>query len=117
MIIDNNMIAEMCHTVNKTWCEINGDDSQPSWDDAPDWQKQSALNGVVFHQLNPSAGDSASHDNWVREKLEAGWTYGKFKDPEKKTHYCLVPFEELPLAQQKKDALFRAIVHALSTDK
>ena len=70
--------------------------------------------GVVFHVENPDAGDSASHENWMKQKIEEGWVYGKEKDPEKRTHPCLVEFDQLPEVQQKKDALFRAIVHALT---
>lgn len=107
-------IAIMCHQANKTWCEINGDNSQPEWNDAPEWQKSSAINGVNFHLDNPGAGDSASHDNWMAEKIADGWVYGEIKDPEAKTHHCLVPFEKLPYEQQTKDAIFRAMVHAIA---
>lgn len=106
-------IAIICHQANKAWCERNGDFSQKDWANAPDWQKDSAVNGVVFHVRNPDANDSASHDNWMKEKVEAGWVYGEKKNEDKKTHPCIRPFNELPEVQQKKDKLFRAIVHAL----
>ena len=32
-------IAKTCHEVNKAFCESIGDASQPSWNDAPQWQK------------------------------------------------------------------------------
>jgi len=106
-------IAQLCHEVNRVWCSMNGDLSQPSWADAPNWQKQSAADGVLFHMDNPDAGDSASHDNWSKMKLADGWVWGEVKDPDAKTHHCLVPFEKLPKDQQIKDALFRSIVHAV----
>ena len=53
------------------------------------------------------------HNNWSAEKVADGWVYGEVKDVEKKTHPCLVPFDQLPLFQQKKDKLFSAIVDAL----
>lgn len=111
-IESNEDIARICHEANRSWCELNGDMSQPRWEEAPQWQKDSAIAGVAFHRANPDAGDSASHDEWVRHKLADGWVYGPEKDPEAKTHPCLVPFEELPHAQQFKDRLFRTIVHA-----
>ena len=106
-------IARVCHEANKAWCITNGDNSQKSWDDAPTWQKTSALNGVQFHLDNPDAGDSASHDSWMKEKLDAGWVYGELKDEIAKTHPCIVPFEQLSSEQQAKDRLFRGIVHSL----
>jgi hypothetical protein len=111
--LNSKDIARICHEANRIYCQSIGDNSQLQWGDAPDWQKTSAINGVKFHIANPDAGDSASHDNWMKEKLEQGWVYGEVKDAEKKTHHCIRPFNELPIEQQKKDALFRSIVHAL----
>jgi hypothetical protein len=107
-------IARVAHEANRAWCKFNGDDSQQSWDDAPDWQRSSAINGVAFHRANPDAGDSASHDSWMAEKIATGWVYGEVKDPDAlpPTHPCIVAFEDLPPAQQFKDALFRTICHA-----
>lgn len=107
-------VARICHEANRAWCAYNGDHSQPAWEDAPEWQRESALSGVAFHQHNPEAGDSASHDNWMTEKAEAGWVYGPEKNPDATppTHPCMVPFDQLPPEQQFKDRLFRTIVHA-----
>lgn len=110
----NEQIATIAHEVNRAWCEYQGDMSQQPWADAPDWQRQSAVNGVVFHRANPDAGDSASHDSWMAEKVSAGWVYGPEKKPDATppTHPCIVPFNQLPREQQFKDRLFRTIVHA-----
>lgn len=105
--------AKVAHMANKAWCEANGDTSQPDWENAPDWQRSSAINGAKFHAENPEAGDSASHDSWMKEKVDAGWVYGAVKDPEEKTHPCIVPFNELPKHQQVKDTIFRSVVHAI----
>ena len=106
-------IAVACHEANKVWCEANEDFSQKHWYTSEDWQKDSAINGVKFRLENPNAPESAMHDNWSKVKIKDGWVYGEVKDAEKKTHPCLVPFEELPEFQQKKDKLFSAIVDAL----
>lgn len=112
--MDNARIAQIAHEVNRAWCEYIGDTSQPSWADAPDWQRQNAVNGVTFHKNSLEAGDSASHDNWMAEKVAAGWVYGDVKNPDASppTHPCIVPFDQLPRDQQFKDRLFRTIVHA-----
>lgn len=106
--------ARTAHEVNRVWCELLGDGSQPTWADAPAWQRASALLGVEFHLANPDAGDSGSHDSWMAEKVATGWVYGRVKAPDATppTHPCMVPFEELPPEQQFKDRLFRTIVHA-----
>jgi hypothetical protein len=112
-ISKEEIIAEVCHEANKKWCEANGDYSQKNWNDAEQWQRDSAVNGVKFKLANPDAGHDAQHNSWLKEKVEQGWIFGREKDTEKKTHPCIVPFEELPEFQQKKDALFGAIVDAL----
>lgn len=106
-------IAEVCHETNRAYCATLGDNSQPSWAEAPEWQRTSAVNGVRFHLDNPNAKPSHSHESWLAEKEAGGWKYGPVKDPEKKEHPCFVPYEELPEEQKAKDALFIGVVHAL----
>ena len=110
-----NDIAAICHAVNKAFCEAYGDFSQPHWDDAPDWQRESARQGVQFVLDNQDAGPSAQHDNWMAVKLADGWKWGPVKDVEAKTHPCLVPFDQLPKEQQAKDYLFRGVVMGFMT--
>lgn len=107
-----HVIAAVCHEANRAWCEFQGDTSQVPWNEAPEWQRQSAIAGVQFVMANPDAGDSASHDSWSRQKVAEGWVFGGAKDAEAKTHPCLVPFDQLPPEQQFKDRLFRTIVLA-----
>ena len=107
-------IARVAHEMNKAYCEALGDTSQPSWEDAPDWQRDSAVLGVRFHIGNPDASPSASHANWMRQKEMDGWVYGEVKDPKAQTHPCMVPFKDLPAEQKAKDFLFRQVVHSLS---
>lgn len=107
------IIAMMCHEANRTYCKTLGDHSQPLWSEAPGWQTDSAKTGVRFHIENREAGTSDSHDSWMKQKVDEGWVYGETKDPEAKTHPCIVPYEELPLEQRMKDFIFRGIVHAM----
>lgn len=107
-------IAEICHEANRAYCHALGDFSQKIWDQAPEWQRESAVNGVEFRLQHQDAPASASHEQWLEHKQHTGWVYGPVKDEAKKEHPCFVPFDQLPLAQQKKDELFAAIVKALS---
>lgn len=112
--MNEEQIARVCHEANRAYCQSIGDNSQPAWDDAPDWQRTSAIKGVEFTIANPEAPPSASHDSWLEEKRATGWKHGPVKDPEKKEHPCFVPYAELPVEQRRKDALFQAVVRALS---
>jgi hypothetical protein len=107
-------IARTCHEVNRAYCQALGDMSQPTWEEAPGWQKESVMMGVRLH-LGGEHGPEASHDSWMAQKLAEGWVYGHVKNPEKKEHPCMVPFSELPREQQAKDFIFRAVVHSLAS--
>jgi hypothetical protein len=111
--VNKTQIARICHEVNKAYCESQGDYSQLSWEEAPQWQVDSAVLGVKLHTDDPNAGPRASHDSWAAQKIADGWVYGPTKDAEAKTHPCLVPFDSLPVAQQAKDFIFRGVVLAL----
>lgn len=109
-------IARVCHEVNRAYCESLGDYSQKPWHQAEDWQQRSAVQGVVFVSTTPGVQPGDAHKNWCREKVRDGWVYGEEKDPIRKTHPCILPFNELPEDQQAKDHIFVAIVLALSPD-
>jgi hypothetical protein len=109
------LIAKTCHEANRAYCQSIGDNSQPSWEDAPDWQKDSAINGVKFHLANPGATPENSHECWMAQKVQEGWVFGPEKNPEKKEHPCMVPYNELPQEQRSKDYIFRSIIHAMAS--
>lgn len=107
-------IASVCHEANRMWCACNGDHSQPEWMDAPQWQVESAINGVEHALAHPDATAEDMHKSWMNAKFDDGWIYGEVKDPVAKTHPCmLLSYDQLPEFQRKKDALFLAIVRAL----
>lgn len=105
----NKQIAELCHAVNKAFCESIGDNSQPNWDNAPEWQHEAVVSIVKSHMKSNSFNPSDTHDIWMKQKIDAGWTYGEVKDAEKKTHPCIVPYDKLPLHEKTKDYLIKAI--------
>lgn len=105
-------IARLCHEANRAYCLALGDTSQVPWDEAEQWQRDSAVKGVEFILANPEASPAASHESWLEEKRATGWSYGPVKDAEAKTHPCFVPYDELPIEQRAKDYIFGAIVRA-----
>lgn len=109
-------VARIAHETNRAYCATLGDTSQLPWEDAPEWQRTSAINGVKFHLIAHEHGEippaSASHDSWLAEKRADGWTYGPVKDATLKQHPCFVPYDELPADQRLKDYLFGHVVAA-----
>lgn len=114
LTIDPAHIARICHEANRAYCETQGDHSQPLWEHAPDWQRASAIDGV-WHALEGGTPETL-HENWLRAKLADGWVYGPIKDSETKQHPCLVPYDQLPEEQKRKDRLFVAIANVFMED-
>ena len=114
MTMTDEQIARVAHEVNRAYCLALGDTSQVPWDEAPEWQRNSAINGVAFHRSNPDAGPDHSHNEWLREKEADGWKFGPVKDAERKEHPCFVPYDDLPTEQKAKDYLFRGVVHVMA---
>jgi len=103
-------VARITHEANRALCQTLGDQSQPQWDDAPAWQRDSAIKGVTFRLDNPHATPEMMHESWLEQKRAEGWVYGRVKDPDAKMHPCFRPYEELPITQKIKDHLFGGIV-------
>ncbi|MFM2625693.1 RyR domain-containing protein [Vibrio owensii] len=106
-------IASIAHEVNAALCAAFGDNSQPPWNEAPKWQRNSCVSGVLFHIEHPFATPEDSHERWLQEKLADGWVYDEVKDAQAKTHPCCVPYYQLPPEQRAKDYVFKQIVHSL----
>lgn len=105
-------IARMCHEINRIYCESIGDNSQVHWDEAPEWQRESAMKGVSF-ALSADVTAEDLHMSWCKEKIKTGWVHGAIKDPKNKKHPCLVPYADLPEEQRFKDKFFQTVVKGM----
>lgn len=108
-------LATLCHEANAAICRAAGDNSQKPWDEAEEWQREAARAFVrrVVIACEPLDGRE-SHEVWMADKLKDGWVYGPEKDGGKKTHPCLVPYDELPFEQRIKDIVIGALVFNVS---
>lgn len=43
------------------------------------------------------------HEVWAQGRMAEGWTWGEQRDDQRKTHPCLVSYEELPDAEREYD--------------
>lgn len=106
-------LAQVVHEIQKSFCDSIGDHSLPTWKYAPDWMKETTMDGVLMLLSNPAAAAGASHADWMNKKIAQGWVLGVIKDADLMTHPALVPFEELPVHEQTKDYLFVQTVRSL----
>ena len=112
---DDELIAcRVVHAAMSAYAEALGEPALPAWDEAPEWMRQSTLEGVRYRRDNPQATGEAQHIQWMDEKTNAGWTYGPTKDSIAKTHPMIVPYHDLPDGEKRKDHLFGAVVRALT---
>lgn len=44
-----------------------------------------------------------THEVWSAGRIKDGWTYGPTRDDEKRTHPCLIPYEELSEEEKEYD--------------
>ena len=108
--------AKICYQANKALCEINGDFSQVDWENASDDNKKSAISTVMSVADMVVSGRVATAKDlfeiWKKFKIANGYVYGPVKDDAKKTHPCIVDYENLPEFQRKKDELLLSIIEA-----
>lgn len=105
-------IARVCHEANRAIQIATSDPAvSPHWDEAPAWQRESAIDGVEKALAGATPGQL--HEAWCEYKRADGWEFGPVKDEQAKTHPCLVSYAALPPAQRAKDTVFSAIVNAL----
>ena len=43
------------------------------------------------------------HEVWAGSRMAQGWTHGAQRDDARKTHPCLVPYDELPETEKEYD--------------
>lgn len=105
-----DLCARATHEIVRAYSAALGDRTQLPWEEAPEWQRESAMDGALAVLEGASVSPAESHANWMREKERQGWRWGPQKDAITKQHPCMVPFEELPTEQRAKDHLFVAVV-------
>lgn len=66
---------------------------------------------VIDRQVGPQRSSSPEelHGSWVQAYLAMGWTFGPVRDPDRKTHPDLVPYDALGQLERDKDAVFVAL--------
>lgn len=70
-------------------------------------QFQKTIERICAEDAAPTTPE-AEHDSWWQAYIDMGWVYGPERDPIKKTHPDMVPFDELSKAERDKDEIFLA---------
>lgn len=115
-------IARDVHEHNRTGLQAILRDDAPSqpWDCELPWIKAKTIEavGVIRKAIADREDRDVTcrqlHESWVTWRKSLGWKYGKEKDYIRKTHPCIMPWENLPEAQKAKTELMYDVVARLS---
>lgn len=105
-------IARVCHEANRALQQLAGEQVNFPWENTSLDLRASAIDGVL--QAQKGATPEQLHESWIKFKTLQGWIYGPVKNFAEKKHPSLVPYADLPASERAKDAVFHAIVGALS---
>jgi hypothetical protein len=100
MIDRNNFIATVRHI---GWIYYQIAAGQPYNEEINEDQLNSLLDGIEYADEHPDMTPEQNHENWMQMKISQGWKYGPIKDFDLKTHPDLVPFNQLPEIEKRKD--------------
>ena len=104
---DENALELCARVIHKAVEALNSiyNETTLSYEDSAN----SIKDGILRVIQNPGETPEENHNEWMKYRESEGWVYGPTKDPEAKTHPCMVPYHALPPFQKSKDALFLAI--------
>jgi len=57
---------------------------------------------VELEALTEKLAENA-HDNWAKQRMKDGWTYGPVRDDKARKHPDLIPYAELPESEKEYD--------------
>jgi hypothetical protein len=110
--VNPETIARVAHeAIRALQVELDEPVVHPAWDEAPEWQRVSMLDGVS--KALDGASPQDMHEAWCAYRWATGWTYGPVKDEQARTHPDLRPYERLSAEQRAKSEVVVAIVGAL----
>ncbi len=64
------------------------------------------ISGVATIRSNIKITAEELHTCWIKERVRAGWSFGKKKDVKKKLHPCILAYCDLSKEQKQKSVEF-----------
>jgi hypothetical protein len=105
-------VARLVHESNRIVCVATstGHDRRPHWDDAPQEQRDSCIDGVRKILSGAVKSVRENHENWRRLKGDQGWSWAPKRNEEKKESPCICDYDQLPIAEKVKSENLQIIV-------
>ncbi len=101
-------IAKLIYEATRLEAEWSNRSIVPEPFDNRDTAFQQQFYNIIdkYLHMDKLVSPEEAHNSWWEEYKNMGWTYGPTRDPIKKTHPDMVPFNELPKDERDKDAIF-----------
>jgi len=108
-------IAEILYEATRREAEWSQRSIVPeAWNDRDDAFRRQFVQVIQnYLTMDKLPTPEEAHDSWVQAYTDMGWVYGPERDPVKKTHPDMVPFDQLPKDERDKDAIFLALIYAV----
>lgn len=107
-------IARVCYEAVRAFSKTQGDFGIVPWESLNPVERARRVQGIRWRIENLDRPLPEIHNAWVEKMKSDGWELGPRKNTHLKFHPCLVEWDELPVSQQRKDALFAAVVRTLT---
>lgn len=96
--------AKLCHAAIKAYNDARGEITLDF----------GLIKAGLVHAIQDAVEDERidgkeMHRRWMEDKLAKGWVHGPEKDAQKRTHPCILGYEELPAEQRVKDNIILGI--------
>lgn len=111
--LNHDQIARLAHESFREQCILYIDAPPARWADARPAQRQSMLGLVARVAKDRSLTPQRLHEEWLAERLTAGWSVGPMHDTINLRSPMVVPWAELSPKYRSKQGLVFAIIHHL----
>lgn len=105
-----DFLSELCLKVHNVNNQIKLFNRENVVEYNKELHEDSTLNSIKVVLKDPDITPKEQHTIWKLNKIKNGYIYGETKDDVKKTHPCLVDYEQLPQLERLKDLAFRETV-------
>lgn len=92
--------------------EAFGETMRPSWESLPPMTRAQLVEAARLVLLR-GASPRGLHEQWLKDRLATGWTYGDTEDRVNRFHPAMLPWDDLPAEQRAKGHAFALVARAV----